>query len=398
MMEAMNRRILPTLLAALFAFPTARLLAVPGPSAEDEILGHSLVSSGDASRLQQIMAKARDGGRVTVAVIGGSITAGAKASAPDKRYGNLIADWWRRRFPQAKVQFINAGIGATGSNFGALRAQRDLLSRDPDFVVVEYAVNDPNTQAAAETLEGLLRQILARPNRAAVMLLFTMDKGGHNAQEWHSRVGLHYSLPMVSFRDALWPQIQAGTMKWEDVEADMVHPNDRGHAYCAAFVCAVLEKVRLELPPDGKPAEIKPFPRPLLSDLFEHTALFEAEALKPVVNEGWIYDAKLKAWKSEKPGSVIEFDLAGRVIVTMHHVVKGPMGKARVSVDGEVAKELNGWFDQTWGGYSQSNEIARLEKPGTHRVRFELLDAKSAGSTGNEFRILGLGVAGTTSE
>ena len=136
-------------------------------------------------------------------------------------------------FPQAQVTFVNAGIGATGCNFGALRAQRDLLSKRPDFVVVEYACNDANTQAAAETLEGLLRQILKQPNQPAVIMLFMMARGGRNAQEWHSKVGRHYGLPMVSFRDAFWPEIEAGRMKWEDVIADQVHPNDRGHACCA---------------------------------------------------------------------------------------------------------------------------------------------------------------------
>jgi hypothetical protein len=38
--------------------------------------------------------------------------------------------------------------------------------------VVEYAVNDPNTQASAETLEGLIRQILPQTNHPAVLLLF----------------------------------------------------------------------------------------------------------------------------------------------------------------------------------------------------------------------------------
>ncbi len=306
-----------------------------------------------------------------------------------------MAQWWRQKFPKSKVDFVNAGIGATGSNYGALCAQRDLLPKRPDFVIVEYAVNDGNTQASAETLEGLIRQILSQPNHPAVMMLFTMNRSGGNAQEWHGKVGMHYGLPMVSFRDALWPEIQAGRVKWDDVEADEVHPNDRGHACCAAIVTAVLGKVLQELPPTQKPTEVPPLPKPLLSDLFQHTALFEADALKTADTSGWSYDPKLKAWKSDKPGSTIEFDFEGRVVLTMHYVVKGPMGKARVSVDGGPPKELNGWFDQTWGGYRQTNEIARMPEAGKHRIRFELLEEKSAGSTGNEFRILGLGCAGT---
>lgn len=82
----------------------------------------ALVALGDTARLQQTLAKARRGEKVRLAVIGGSITQGAKASRPDKRYGNLVAAWWRAQFPRAEIEFVNAGIGATGSNFGALRA------------------------------------------------------------------------------------------------------------------------------------------------------------------------------------------------------------------------------------------------------------------------------------
>lgn len=150
------------------------------------------------------------------------------------------------------------------------------MSRQPDFVVVEYAVNDPNTQAAAETLEGLVRQILKQPNQPAVMLLFTMHRTGDNAQEWQSKIGTHYGLPMVSFRDALWPEIQSSRRKWEDVEADQVHPNDRGHAYCAAFITAVLDEVLRNLPPKDTLPPMRALPQPLLSDLFDRGALPEA--------------------------------------------------------------------------------------------------------------------------
>ena len=129
-----------------------------------------------------------------------------------------MAAWWRQTFPKASIRFVNAGIGATGSDYGALRVKRDLLAHHPDFVVVEYAVNDPNTQAAAETLEGLVRQILREANQPAVLLLFTMNQDGGNAQEWQGKVGRHYDLPMVSFRDALWPEIKEGRMKWNDAE------------------------------------------------------------------------------------------------------------------------------------------------------------------------------------
>ena len=331
---------------------------------------------------------------VTVGVIGGSITQGASATRPDNRYGNRVAAWWREKFPKAEIKFINAGIGATGSDYGALRAARDLLSQRPDFVITEYAVNDGNTQTAAETLEGLIRQVLKQTNQPALALLFTMNEHGANAQEWHGKVGARYGLPMISYRDALWPEIRAGRMTWRDISPDAVHPNDRGHGYCAQFINHLLNGVLADLPPDDRLPAIPPIPPALLTDRFEHVALREADALQPVKNNGWAYDAASKSWKSDQPGSVIEFELEGRRFLTMHFVVRGPMGRARVTIDGGPPKELNAWFDQTWGGYRQTNEIGRDLAAGKHRIRFEVLAEKSPQSTGYEFRILGLGAAG----
>lgn len=382
-------------MALTFVAPSTTSAADGSPLDNAAIDARSLVSAGDTARLTHVLAKARRGETITVGVMGGSITQGAKASTPEQRYGNRIAAWWQAKFPQAQVKFVNAGIGATGSDFGALRVGRDLLSSPPDFVVLEYAVNDPNTQQAAETLEGLIRQVLRQPRQPAVALLFMMDQRGHNAQEWFTRVGAHYRLPMVSYRDALWPEIEAGRLKWTDLSPDEVHPNDRGHADAARFVTRVLEQAAQAMPADGALAAVAPLPKALLTDRYEHTALLEAAALKPTANTGWSYDAKNQCWSSDQPGSVLECEITGRSLFTMHYVVRGPMGRIKVTVDTQPPVVLEGWFNQTWGGYRQTKEIARNLPPGPHHLRLELLPENSTGSTGHTFRLLGLGAAGT---
>lgn len=368
--------------------------AAEAPLNIEALAARALVATGDTARLQHVLAKAARGERVTVAVIGGSITAGAKASRPELRYGDRIAAWWRSTFPKADIQFFNAGIGATGSNYGALRAQRDLLSRHPDVVVVEYSVNDGNVKESAESLEGLVRQILNQSNQPAVLQLFMMHQGGGNAQEWHRKVGEHYHLPMISFRDALWPEMQAGKLKWEAVMADEVHPNDPGHAAAAGFVTRLLDQVHGQTLGDGKRVAIKPMPKPLFTDLYEHTVLVEAADMKPVTNQGWTFDLSTKSWRSEKPGSVIEFEIGGRLVFFMDYHFRGKMGQAKVSVDNGPAAMRDGWFPGTWGGYRATTVIARDLQPGTHRVRVELIEGKNPQSEGHEFRILGLGAAG----
>jgi len=374
--------------------PAAASASINQPASNEVLCARARVSDGDPARLWRVFTKARRGETVVVGVIGGSITAGASATKPDFRYGNQVAVWWREHFPRTTIEFVNAGIGATGSDYGALRAGRDLLAARPDFIIVEYAVNDPNEQHCAETLEGLIRQILNSPNQPAIMLLFTMHNNGSNAQEWHGKVGRNYGLPMVSFRDALWPEIQAGRLKWSDVEADSVHPNDRGHGYAAQFITSQLETALASLPGEGQLPKVKPVAAPLFTDLFEHTTLVEADALRPRTNSGWAFDVMNHCWKTDQPGSVIEFEVSGRAVFTMHRVIRGPSGRARVTVDSGAPQELEGWFDQTWGGYRQTREIARDLPAGKHRVRVELLAEKSADSTGHEFWIFGLGAAG----
>ena len=375
-------------LAAFAAGTNDTLLTGP------ELGARSLVSAGNTARLQHALAKARRGETVTFAVIGGSITQGAKATKPEDRYGNLIAAWWRQTFPKAKIEFVNAGIGATGSNYGALRAGRDLLAHQPDCVVVEYAVNDGSQEASALSMEGLVRQILAQPQAPAVLMLFMVNRSGGSAQEWHAKVGLHYGLPMISYRDVVWPEIQAKRLTWEQISPDEVHPNDLGHARAAQFVTAFLAKTLATLPPDNSLPAVGALPAPLFGDLFEHTALFENTDLKPVSHQGWDFDTTNKCWKSTAPGSVIEFQTQGRQIYLMYWRIKKAMGQAKVQLDAEPPKVCEAWFDQTWGGYRVSEVIGKDLAPGPHRVRVELLETKNSGSTGHEFRILGLGAAG----
>ncbi len=84
----------------------------------------------------------------------------------------------------------------------------------------------------------------------------------------------------------------------------------------------------------------------------------------------------------------------GQVVLLMDWHIRGPMGKAKVQVDDRPAVIRDAWFDQTWGGYRQTTELTRDPAPGKHRVGFEILAEKNTQSTGHEYQVLGLGVAG----
>ncbi|MBT7161623.1 MAG: SGNH/GDSL hydrolase family protein [Victivallales bacterium] len=361
-----------------------------------QLAHRSLVDAGSPIRIQRAMARARRGEPVTVGVIGGSITQGARASRAELRWGEQVGAWWRERFPKSKVSFVNAGIGATGSNLGAHRIQAHLLAAKPDFVVAEYAVNDPSTPLAAETLEGVVRQVLKSDRSPGMMLLFTMAKGGRNAQAQHAPVGKHYGLPMVSFRDAMWPEIEAKRLKWEEILADEVHPNDPGHKLCADFVTAVLEKLLADLPDDAALPPVPAVPAPLHTDLFEFTTMHNAETLAPATNQGWTRNDKGPfgpVWQADKPGSVLEYQIAGEQITLIFHRIRKDMGRIRVTLDELPPRVFDAWFPGTWGGYSARGVLPRVPA-GKHRLRLELLPEKAVESSGTHFEFRALLVAG----
>ena len=356
----------------------------------------ALASGGNAARLQHVLAKARRDEDVTMGVIGGSITGGAAASSWAKSYGPLVADWWRETFPASRIKFINAGVGGTGSIYGALRAQRDLFTGQPDFVITEFAVNDSADRACTDAVEGLTRQVLSQPNNPANLMLFMVhhhESQARNVQAEQIPIGEHYGLPMISFRDAVRAGIEAGRLTWEGVLADTVHPNDVGHRLAADLVIHHLEAVRASLPADGALPVVGTVPGPLGTDAFEHVALHEAGKTKLARCEGWQVedgDWRGKWWTSSTPGGTMELVVAGQVLTVYTNRNEAHMGVAEVVVDGGQRARIHGWFG---GDILSSGLLFRGLGPGSHTVCITLLDETWPRDGDHTVRIYAIGAA-----
>ena len=142
-----------------------------------------------------VMKKAAAGQNITVAALGGSITEGFHSSCPEKSYAGIMRKWWEDKFPNITVQYVNAGIGATDSYLGLHRARRDVLQFQPDFIIVDFTVNDQAEEFYGKSYERLIRTLLGTESNPAVVLLFMTMEDGTNAQEFHSKVGEKYKLP-----------------------------------------------------------------------------------------------------------------------------------------------------------------------------------------------------------
>ena len=169
-----------------------------------------ILNRGNLTRLKGFMNRAAKGERLTVGFIGGSITQGFSATDPDKCYAARTFGWLKKVFPNTEFDYVNAGIGATDSQFGAARVQEDLLQRLPDLVFVEFSVNDHSTPHFCETYEGLVRQIYGSASAPAMVLIHNVYYDtGKSAAYYHAQVGRHYDLPCISIQTVSYTHLRA---------------------------------------------------------------------------------------------------------------------------------------------------------------------------------------------
>jgi hypothetical protein len=74
-----------------------------------------------------------------------------------------------------EFKFWDAAIGGTNSQLGVFRLDRDVLSRHPDLVLLDFSANDDIHSANAETLaayESLVRRILVDAHAPVIQVIF----------------------------------------------------------------------------------------------------------------------------------------------------------------------------------------------------------------------------------
>ena len=206
---------------------------------EKSVIEKSLVAIGNNHRIKRVIERAKEGHKVTLAYIGGSITEGAGANSEEKCYAYQSYKHFKKAFGKddgSNVEFVNAGMGGTSSAIGIVRHERDITSYgqvQPDLVFVEFAVNDHEEPTKGVAYESLIRKILKQANKPAVVLIFSVFPTKYNLQDQYIPTGNYYNLPMISIKDAIVPELETGTITDEDFFFDEYHPTDLGHAFMA---------------------------------------------------------------------------------------------------------------------------------------------------------------------
>lgn len=338
------------------------------------------------ARLKKCMTRAKQGEELTIAFLGGSVTQGCLASKQENTYAYQVYLWWRKSFPKTDFQFVNGGIGGTTSYYGVSRVVKDVLIYQPDFVIVDFSVNDEPGRFFQETYEGVLRRLLQWRSKPAVLILNNVFYDtGENAEKYHNAVGNWYQVPHVSIRQTVYQRMKQGMYTRDELTEDGLHPNDKGHRLVAEEITTFLESVKTQ---SEEPEKENPFPAPMTRNAYENAERLTIQNCSPDCfgfradagrKEGY-WDNFKNGWVGKKSGDRIFFVIeASCIAVQYRKTIQKPALQAKLILDGNKTEPilLDGNFTEDWGDCQYLQPVLNYGKKKRHTVEIEVLPEQS---------------------
>lgn len=379
-------------------------------------------------RIKSVIRRAEKGEELTIAFLGGSITQGSLATEHKYTYAYRVYRWWCDTFPKAKFNYVNGGIGGTDSYYGVSRAVTDVLMYQPDFVMVDFSVNDTKNEMNRETYEGVIRKLLGWSSHLAVMVLNNIYyDSGVTAQDIHNEVADYYGVPHVSIRETVYRRMKAGEYTQDEITPDGLHPNDKGHGLVADEITKLLAGIvggvdaaeiagAMQAGEEFSDAELSSeefsgaeqsgcsvdtnvarseevgLPVPLTANAYEYARRLTIREICPKLS-GFRADTHEKmghldhfknGWIGVNAGDSITFELEGSCIgIQYRKTISRPAVRAQAVLDGDVEHPvlLDGNFDEDWGDCLYIQPVLHHGEKKTHTLEITALDDECAGTT-----------------
>ena len=343
------------------------------------MIANSRYNVGNQVRLAKVIKKLQAGEEVTVAYLGGSITQGSSAG-DDKCYARLTTNWLEEKFPEAKINYVRAGIGATGSYIGVHRADRDVLAYSPDLVFIDFSVNDTTERTATnkETYEGLLRKLWKAESAPAIVTIAMTQQDGTSFQEYHGEIVKKYDIPMISYRNAILDIIDKGYIQWTDISDDNIHPNIPGHQVLTDLITNYLQSVIDNV--DSVTGEESNFDVADAVTKYEDASVLTSENTTPKSLGGFAVKSGLfgnfsEAWMVRSTegaftdDDAIVFEAECNNVGLLYGKLTSNAGKAEVYVDDNLCATIDADFTGGWGSYVEFAEVASDLGEGVHTIK-----------------------------
>jgi sialidase-1 len=348
----------------------------------------------------------------TVAFVGGSITG--------MSWRKIVMANLKKRFPDTEFTFILAGVGSTGTMYGAFRLDRDVIQKGKvDLLFEEAAVNDVAILRTADQslrgMEGILRRARhANPNMDIVMMHFACTDKLEDYEKGKTppviqsfdQVAEHYGVPSLDITEEVYERINRGEFTWKD-DFKGVHPSPFGQQLYADSIERLLDEAW-----SGKPRPVKDheMPEKLDSASYSEGELFAPRIAKKL--NGFAvetnYDAAAEGGKvrtgwnerpqliGHKPGDSFELKFRGSAVAVQ--VIAGPhAGIIEHSVDGSDWVEQDLFVEKnSFKLHLNRIYILRdgLDPEAEHTLSVRISEKRHELSKGNNCRIVYFGLNG----
>ncbi len=342
-----------------------------------------------------------------VAFLGGSITRMLG-------WSQLIEAWLRTRFPDAKLEFVNAAIGGTNSTFGAFRFEEDVLrAGSVDLLFLEFAVNDGGSISAdnqrQQAMEGIIRKARRANPAVDILVLYLADEDKTQAYRerreplvitQHEQVMAHYDIPVVNLALEMTRRLEAGRFAWRDFSGDSCHPTPFGHEQYLDCLSTFLHAEWTNAAAIT-PATMRALPPPLFPG-----HLTEARLIGTTQGDGW---SMVRGWQTEKvcnfhgpvdvltanaPGDILTLTFSGSILA-LSAIAGSDAGILEIAIDGRDLPDYD-LFDEPYCAMFHRPVFHVLVQglpAGIHSARLRMSARRHPSSTGHAARVLQFGIA-----
>lgn len=352
--------------------------------------------------------------QATVAFIGGSIT-------EMDGYRPMVCNWLESSFPETQFNFVNAGISSTCSTTGAFRLERDVLSSNPDLVLIEFAVNDDqdashSREVCIRGMEGIIRHI--KREHPSTDLAVTYFVNPPMLETWqqgkiplsvaaHEHVLQHYGVSSVVLAKEIADRITAGSFTWKEYGG--THPAPAGNQIAANLVQDLLNtawhlnrNLGIDENPESKSiGTAKPLPKSIDRNSYHSGQLTEITTAK--TDDNW--QIGIPNWKNFRGSmrsrfenlsflhastvdSELSLDFEGSAIGLF--ILAGPdAGQVDYSVDGKPFKTKDLYHRFSKGlHYPRTVMLEDQLADGPHEIKIRVGNRADRENAGTAVRIM----------
>lgn len=335
-----------------------------------------LQTKGEAWTLANTYKKLTQDKKLNVAYIGGSVTRGT-GSTLGNSWREITTKWLKSTYPNAAISETNAAIGGTGSLWGLMRLERDLLVHNPDLVFVEFAINDVYTGSqkiqAAANIDAIIRKINEHNPETDIIVVLVTDEANsqmdYPVKQGHREVAQYYGIPFIDVGNALVTEIGKTGNEWDNYFIDNVHPNDNGYKVYADEI----EKNLKNLLNEGKSKTPKKHDITGMYAVTNPYKTLEMLDISKIGDEKWRYSAKntmgygTEEYISPKEGAKLNFEFEGSTLAAFCRIKKGC--QLKITIDGTAINYVEQGTDDNFADTILLDNLT----PGKHNVTIEYL-------------------------